>query len=291
VPPAVIVFEFDPTIRLGGLAIRWETLGIAVAVLVALVAAAILAGRLAAPTGERLRRDDLLFIALGVVPGAVIGGRLGYVLLHLDYYRAHPAASIDVGQGGFQLSLAVAGGLLTGLVVCRLLETPSRTWLHVVAIPLLIAIEGGKAAMAFGGSGQGRPDDAAFATAYLGPGPWGSLAPGLPSIPAQLAEAAATGGLAVALVIALIVGGFGRRDGRLFLAALGGWLVIRLAVATTWRDPTVIGPLRADQLISIVLLAIIGVAAARWPAEPSSVDGPAAVSLGVPGRATSEVDR
>ena len=33
-----------------------------------------------------LRADDLIFIAVGVVPGAVIGGRIGYGLLHLDYY-------------------------------------------------------------------------------------------------------------------------------------------------------------------------------------------------------------
>jgi phosphatidylglycerol:prolipoprotein diacylglycerol transferase len=285
VPPAVIVFAFDPAIGLGGLVIRWETLGIAAAILAGLVAAAVLAGRLAAPTGERLRRDDLLFIGLGVVPGAVIGGRLGYVVLHLDYYAAQPGSIADAGQGGFQLSLAVAGGVLSGMFVCRLLDAPVRTWLHVAALPLLIAIEGGKAAMAFGGSGQGRPSVEAWATAYLGDGPWGSLAPALPSIPAQLIEAGATAAVAAGLVIALLGGAFGRRDGRLFLAAVGGWLVVRLAVATTWRDPAVLGPLRVDQLISIALLAVIAVALVRWP------DDVAAVSLSVPEGATEEVDR
>jgi phosphatidylglycerol:prolipoprotein diacylglycerol transferase len=292
VPPAVIVFEFDPTIRLGGLAIRWETLGIALAILVALVTAAILVRVVAAPTGERLRRDDLLFIGLGAVPGAVIGGRIGYVLVHLDFYLAHPSAIVDAGQGGFQLSLAVVGGAVTGLYVSRLLEAPSRTWLHVSAIPVLLAIEGGKAAMAFGGSGQGQLRADGLATAYLGVGPWGSLAPALPSIPAQLVESGATAALAIVLVVALAVGAFGRRDGRLFLVAFAGWLVLRLAIATTWRDPAVLGPLRADQVISLVLLVVAIGGLLAWDRRSRSEDdGPAAVSSVVLERATNEVDR
>lgn len=257
-PIAVVVLEFDPFLRLDTVAVRWETLGVAAAILVALVVAAILARRTPPDrTGRRLHLDDLLYIALGIVPGAVVGGRLGYVLLHLDYYSLHPGAIIDVSQGGLQLSLAVLGGAVTGVYVARILEAPVGRWLHVATLPTLLAIEGGKAAMALGGSGQGVPSDAAWATAYLGPGPWGSLAPSVPSQPAQLIEAAMTAGIAIGIVVILASGSLRRRDGRLFLVAMGAWLVGRALVATTWRDPEVVGPLRADQLISLVLLVPI----------------------------------
>jgi phosphatidylglycerol:prolipoprotein diacylglycerol transferase len=259
VPVAVVVFEFDPYLRLDLAAVRWETLGIAGALLVALVAAAILARRTPAGAvgGPSLRLDDLLFIGLGAVPGAVIGGRIGYVLLHLDYYTTYPSAILDAAQGGLQLSLAVVGGTLTGLYVTRLLEAPAGRWLHAAAIPLLLGIEGGKLAMAWGGTGQGEPSTAAWSTAYLGPGPWGSLAPDLPSVPSQVVEGLGTAAVAVALALVVAAGAFGRRDGRLYLVAIGAWLVVRLLVATTWRDPAVVGPLVADQVISLVMLAVV----------------------------------
>ena len=60
---------------------------------------------------------------------------------------------------------------------------PLGRWMHALAIPLLLALALGKGAMILGGSGQGQLTDVAWATAYLGPGPWGSLAPQLPAQP------------------------------------------------------------------------------------------------------------
>jgi phosphatidylglycerol:prolipoprotein diacylglycerol transferase len=283
VPVAVVVFEFDPWLRLDIGSVRWETLGLAGAVFLALVAAAVLARRTPAnrPDGPSLRLDDLLFIGLGIVPGAVIGGRIGYVLIHLDYYTANPSAIIDASQGGLQLSLAVAGGTLTGLYVTRLLDAPAGRWLHVAAVPLLLAIEGGKLAMAWGGSGQGVPALEPWSTAYLGPGPWGSLAPELPSVPSQVIEGLATAAIGATLAVIVAAGVFGRRNGRLFLVAVGAWLVVRLVVATTWRDPDVVGPLAADQVISIALLVLVAlglVASGRILGSPASaVTEPAGV--------------
>ncbi|HYN48378.1 MAG TPA: hypothetical protein VER83_05885, partial [Candidatus Nanopelagicales bacterium] len=129
---AAIVLDFDPYLRLGDRAVRWETLAIAAAVLVGMVAMALVAGR--TPTGglligeeelpeeERegpwhLRRDDLMFIILGAVPGAVILGRLGYGLLQVDYYAGDWRALLDPGQGSLELTLAVVGGTLTAVYV------------------------------------------------------------------------------------------------------------------------------------------------------------------------------
>lgn len=259
----VVVFEFDPLIRLGDLAIRWEAVGVAGSALLALILAALLGLRGGPGRGSRVERhrpDDLLYIVLGAVPGAVIGGRLGYLLLHLDFYANDPGAIVDPGQGGLQLSLAVLGGILTGGYVAALVGASVRGWMHVTALPLLLAIEGGKAAMAWGGTGQGVPSRDLPTTAYLGPGPWGSLGPAIPSIPSQLLEAGVTA-LAAILLVGLLAGGaFGRRDGRLFLAAVALWLAGRLLVAETWRDPELVGPLNVDQLISLALLAIVTLA-------------------------------
>ena len=242
-PFAVITFDFDPLIPFAGVAVRWETVGTAGAILLALLAAAILARR--APShadGRRLHLDDLLSIAIAAVPGAIVGGRLGYALIHLDYFSSHLSALLDPGQGGFELALGVAGGILTAAYLARVIEAPVGRWAHVAAVPLLLAIEGGKAAMAWGGSGQGTLHVAEWTTRYAGSGPWGSLGPELPAHPSQLYEGGIALGIAALLTAAVASGAFGRRDGRLLLVALAAWLVGRAAIATTWRDPAVLGP-------------------------------------------------
>ena len=261
VPIATIQLTFDPYLRLAGQAVRWETLAVAGAILLAVLVAGVLAGRQPVPSsggssgGSLLRRDDLLFIVLGIVPGAVVGGRLSYVLIHLDYYQANPGLVADPASGGLALTGAVVLGTLTGAYVARLLEEPLGRWLNVAAVALLLGLGLGKLAEVLGGSGQGVLASTSWATAYVGPGPWGVLGPELPAHPAQVYEA--LGDLLVLLGV-LVVGRFGPlrdTDGRRFLAALGGWAVVRLVVASFWRDALVAGPLRAEQVMDLVVLA------------------------------------
>jgi prolipoprotein diacylglyceryltransferase len=246
VPIAVIVFDFDPYVQLfGDLTVRWGSLALTGVIVLALVIAGLLARR------AGLRADDVAFIAVGIVPGAVIGGRIGFALLHWSYYGADPGALLDPAVGGLELGLAVVGGTLTGAYVASLLEAPVGKWFHLAAIPALLAIGAGKLTMVLTGAGQGLPSDASWATAYAGPGPWASLAPAIPSHPSQAYEGIATLVILAALVIAVTLGGFARRDGRLFFVGIGLWAVARAVVSTTWRDPVVALGLPAGGLIAI----------------------------------------
>jgi hypothetical protein len=51
-----------------------------------------------------------------------------------------------------------------------------------------------------------------------------------------------------------------RRDGAAFFVAIGLWALSRFVVAFTWRDPIVAGPLRAEQVMLLILvgLAVVG---------------------------------
>jgi prolipoprotein diacylglyceryltransferase len=272
-PLAVIRFEFGPYLVLGESAIRWEALGIAFAVLAGILWVALVAGR--TPTHEgwigddepeegtepegawHLRRDDLLFIVLGAVPGAVVLGRAFYGLVHLDYYGELPRALLDPSLGALSLTGAVLGGILTAVYVAALLDVPVGRWLHVAIGPVLLVLSLGKAAQVLGGSGQGAPSDQPWATAYLGPGPWGSLDPATPAHPSQLYEAGAT---LLVLLLVLLLARFSRLrrgDGRLFVVGIGLWALARAAVAATWRDPAALGPFGVEQLLCLGLAALM----------------------------------
>jgi prolipoprotein diacylglyceryltransferase len=268
VTPAVIELAFDPIVDIADWSVRLETIGYAAVIFLALVAAAVFARRtpvdLARPASEpsadgepnHLRADDLLYIAVAAIPGAVVGGRLGYALTHLDFYLSSPASLFDISQGAFELTLAVAGGLLTASIVARMLGTPVDRWLHAAILPLLFALGAGKLAMVLGGSGQGLPFDGSWATAYVTPGPWGSLAPALPSHPAQVYEAMTTLVVLLVVMAAMALGVFEQRTGRVFLLGIGLWAIGRSIAALAWRDPAVVGPLNADQVLTLAFAAV-----------------------------------
>lgn len=258
--PAVITFSFDPVLKLGDTSsVRIETVALAAVLLIGLILAARI-GRATPAVGPYvpapgLRPDDLTFIVVGAAPGAIVGGRLGYVLDHLQYYVANPAAIVDPSKGGLELTLAVPLGVLTGALIARLVGAPVTRWMHAGALPLLFVLAAGKLAGVLGANGQGSPSDLPWATAYLGVGPWDSLVPSLPSHPAQVYEAAL--GLVAIIVFSVVsrVEFIARRDGAALFAAVGLWAIGRFIAVFFWRDEVVTGPLRFDQVLLLLVIA------------------------------------
>ena len=261
-PIAVIALDFDPVLRLGDVTIRWQTVALAATIFVALCLATGVARRSA------MRPDDLLFIVVGIVPGAVIGGRIGAVLAHADFYQSSVGSIVDPGQGTLSLSLAVAGGTLSGAIVARLLGTPVRAWLNIAALPVLFGIAFGKLAMVLSAAGQGVPSKLTWATAYLGPGPWSSLAPEIPSHPSQIYEAIVA--LAVFALIAIVFsfGVFREPTGRALLVGIAIWAFGRVIVGMVWRDADVIGPFGVEQVLTLTVGTVF-LALTLVPAVPA----------------------
>lgn len=258
-----LTLAFDPVLRLSDTAsVRYETIGLALVLFVCLLVLAWRASRSA-----ELRLDDLVFIVVGAVPGGIVGGRLGYVLDHLAFYRANPNAILDPVQGGLSLTLAVPFGILTGAVIARLLGAPVGRWLHAAALPLLFVLAAGKLVGVLGGSGQGLPSDLEWATAYMGTGPWGSLAAEVPSHPSQVYEAIFVGVAIALLGLVSRAPAIRRGTGAAMFAALGLWAAARFIAAFSWRDPAVVGPLNVEQalLVAVAFVALAGFAERASP--------------------------
>jgi len=280
---AAIRLDFDPSTSIFGTSVRLDTLAVAGAIFAALLVAALLAGRSGRrpgpdDEGERpLRRDDLILIAFGAAPGAAVGGRIGYGLIHLDYYQTDPLALFDPFRGGMELTIAVLLGSVTAIAVARLLAAPIGRWLGMASVPLLLALGLGKLAMVLGGTGQGGFSDASYATQYARSGLWGSANADLAAIPSQALE----GGLVLGVLVVVLfvpfllrlrfpdwgrivrIGLAPRRDwlllsgGYRYLTVLVLWAMVRFAAVSTWRDARVLGSLMAEQLILIGAIVLL----------------------------------
>ncbi|HYL40041.1 MAG TPA: prolipoprotein diacylglyceryl transferase family protein, partial [Candidatus Binatus sp.] len=264
----VLTLAFDPVIHIaGGLSVRIETVLLAVVLLasIALAARNRTGSPAAGPKASVLAQGvgQLLAIIAGAGPGAIFGGRLGDVLDHLDFYRANPGLIVDPGHGGFGLTLAVPLAIVTGGITGGLIGAPVARWMHSLAVPMLVALAASKVAALAGAAGQGLPNDLPWATAYVGPGPWDSLAAAVPSQPSAAYEAILVAAAIVGLTLLRRREVVARGDGVAMLVALGLWATARFVVAFTWRDPAVLGPLRIDQLLSLLLIALAALGGAE----------------------------
>jgi phosphatidylglycerol---prolipoprotein diacylglyceryl transferase len=280
---AVIQLDFDPLLRLGEFGLRWQTVGIALALLLGVAMAA--RGRVQ-PAGPRpprpsrgrpryppapritasgevvealpLRLDDMGYILLASVPGAVIGGRLVHGLAFWDAYSIAPERLLDPTLGSLSLLGAVLGGVVSGAYMTRLLSAPVRRWADAATVPLLTAMGLGKLAQFLGGSGQGAPFGGPWAVAFVGDGPWVSASPELPAHPAQVYEGIWLL-LAALLVMSLAssVRGHPSRAGVLFVAGLTSFLLGRVVIGFTWRDEPLLGPLNAEQSLALAALLML----------------------------------
>jgi phosphatidylglycerol---prolipoprotein diacylglyceryl transferase len=272
-PIGVIQLSFDPLLRLEGLEIRWQTIALTGVLLLALGLAALIASRTpayatAGPRVSRLRLDELGFVALGIVPGAVVGGRLVHGLVFWELYAQDPLRLLDPAAGSLSLLGAVLGGTLTGGYVAVLLGGSIARWGEVAAVPMLLALGLGKLAQLLGGSGQGAPFDGPWAVAFIGPGPWHSLHPQVAAHPAQLYEGAWL--LLGMLLIGLLFLARALALGRVFVLALAWFLLGRLLVGYTWRDEEMIGQLNGEQVGALLMLGVLaGAAVLRRPTSPA----------------------
>ena len=200
---AALELSFDPLVSVGGVLIRWDALAL---VGVLLVAIGVWVVRLHEALGPALRFDEVCFVLLGAIPGAVVGGRIVHVLDYWDGYLLRPLTMLDLGHGSSSLVGAVVGGALSAAYICRLLGGRVGVWADAAAVPLLLAVGLGKLALLLGGSGQGAATDGLLGLSFTGRGPWRSIDAATAAWPSQALEGGwALLGIPVVLIVETIL--------------------------------------------------------------------------------------
>lgn len=124
----------DPVaISIGGIEIAWYGIIIGIGMIIAMY--------MATNEGDMkgMPQDFILDLAFIMVPLAILGARLYYVIFKLDYYLANPGQILQIWNGG----IAIYGALITGAIVIAVFtkkkKVPFMLTLDVLAPAVLIA--------------------------------------------------------------------------------------------------------------------------------------------------------
>ena len=258
--------DIDPVaVQIGPLAIRWYGLSYVAGILIGWWLLARRARRPAAPFSPEQVGDIVFFAALG----AVLGGRIGYVLFYkFGSYLEDPLSVFAVWQGGMSFHGGVLGFVIATAWFAHRTRVPflSVTDFVVPAVP--VGLFFGRIANFINGELWGRVTDQ----------PWGMVFPGagpLPRHPSQLYEAVLEGLVLFALLwrYSAAPRPLGRVSG-LFLLGYGAF---RFAVEFLREPDRHLGFIAFDfltmgQILSLPMVAL-GIALLSLPRQRSAAVG------------------
>lgn len=218
-----------------------------------LISGAFLAGVLVATYLAKERKvdsDTLWSLLLIVVPAAIIGARLYYVIFNWSYYAAHPGRIIAVWEGG----LAVHGGILLGLLAlllgCHYYKENIWQIGDIFAVPLVLGQAIGRWGNYFNREAYGSITDL----------PWAIIIDGESHHPTFLYES--VWDFLVFIVLFLCFKRF-RKAGNVLLLYFVLYSAGRLIIEGFRMDSLMLGPFRVAQLVSIAGI-IIGLLLLYW---------------------------
>ena len=85
-----------------------------------------------------IKPDDIYDFMIFLIPAAIVGARLYYVLFRLEYYIQNPGEIIAVWEGGLAIYGGIIAGAATAWLVCRHKKIPLTAMLDIVVYGLLI---------------------------------------------------------------------------------------------------------------------------------------------------------
>ena len=131
----------DPVaFSIGSLEIRWYGIIFALGFFFG----AIIAGRYAVKKG--ISKDDVYDFFTWLIPGVIIGSRIGHVIPRWDYYSENLLQVFAVWNGGLAFHGGLAGAAIVGWYYCRKRKIHFLDMADILALPLAIGLGFGRLA-------------------------------------------------------------------------------------------------------------------------------------------------
>ncbi len=244
--PTGIVIDMDPVLfSAGPVTIRWYGLMISMALLAGIALA------MREATRRGVSEDDLLFVALWSLPGAIVGARLFHVVDAWHYYANNPLQAFAIQEGGLAIYGGLAGGILGGALAARHRRILSWQLLDIAAPGMILGQAIGRVGCFINGDHQGPPTNLPWATSYVNPA---SLAPdSQPRHPAQLYEMLFD---LLVLGLLLVLRPRLKNDGLLFGIYAALYAFGRFWISALREDAPFLLGLKEAQLVSVAVLLL-----------------------------------
>lgn len=189
--------------------------------------------------------DTIFDLALWVIPAAVIGARMYYVIFEFDRYGGDFMRMINIREGGLAIHGGVIGGLLAGYMYTRVKHLDFWELADLIMPSLIL------------GQGIGRWGNFVNQEAHGGPTdlPWGIMVDGVKVHPTFLYESIWD---VCVFGILLFLSKRKTFDGEVVAWYMVLYSVGRFFIEGLRTDSLMIGPLRMAQLISIAFILLGG---------------------------------
>lgn len=221
-----------------GLEVRWYGI---------LISSAVVIGTLLAMKEAKRRginEDTILDLLLFVLPAAIIGARLHYVIFKWDNYKDNLIEILNIRGGGLAIHGAVIAGVIVGLIFAKVKKISFWELADIVAPSLIL------------GQSIGRWGNYANQEAYGGPTdlPWAIVVDGVNVHPTFLYESIWS------FLVFLFLVYYSRKrikeDGEVFLLYMILYSAGRIFIEGLRTDSLMLGPIRVAQLISLTFILI-----------------------------------
>lgn len=188
-------------------------------------------------------RDFILTLTIGIIPAAMIGARLYYVIFEWDRFAGDPAKIFDIRNGGLAIHGGLILGFLVGYLLCKKYRVDFFNAADLIAPVIALAQAIGRWGNFFNEEAHGGPTDL----------PWAQIIDGVGYHPTFLYES-----IWCALIfVFLLYWSDHRRKFCGQIICMYGILYSaeRFLVEGLRTDSLMIGPLRQAQVISLVIIA------------------------------------
>lgn len=187
-----------------------------------------------------------------IIPGLIIGARLGYVLFYnLPYYLRNPLEIFTVWHGGMSFHGGLIGSIVAGFLFCRKYRICFWRTADLIIVTAPIGLAFGRLGNFINGELYGRVTDVPWAMIFPSGGP-------LPRHPSQLYEFFLEG--VVLFIILWVARNRVKHDGNLTLIFVVFYGLFRFLAEFT-REPDqqvgfIIGMVTMGQLLSLSMILI-----------------------------------
>ena len=205
--------------------------------------------------GIGLTQDEVLNFIIWTVAGGIVGARLYYVIFNAGFYLRYPAEIPAVWHGGLAIHGGLMGGVAAAWFYLRRKRVPFWRMADSVAPALILGQAFGRFGNFMNGDAHGYPTDLPWGIVFSPDSVAGREFPGIPLHPVMLYELLINLGIFSILWFGIRKKDF--RDGFVFALYLALYSAGRFFVESYRADSLMLGPLRAAQVVSAFLIAVV----------------------------------